>query len=146
MFIGASPSSCGGGIRTTTLAVLLLSLKAYLGGSNHVKVFQRELYQEDIVKALLVFFLAVILIFVSVVALAAIENFSTTEIIFEVCSAFGTTGLSMGITGELSKAGKAIIIAVMLIGRIGLISLLLLFRTRRPEDSFHYVKEHIIIG
>ncbi len=146
MFIGSSPSSCGGGIRTTTLAVLLLSLKAYLEGRNDVKVFQRELYQEDIVKALLVFFLAVMLIFVSVVALAAIESFSSTEIIFEVCSAFGTTGLSMGITGELSKAGKAIIITVMLIGRIGLISLLLLFRTRRPEDSFHYVKEHIIIG
>lgn len=146
MFIGASPSSCGGGIRTTTFAVLLLSLKAYLQGRNDVKVFQRELFQEDIIKSLLVFFLAVMLVVVSVVTMSAIENFSSTEILFEVCSAFGTTGLSMGITGALSAAGKAIIIINMLIGRVGLITLLLLFRTRRPEDSFHYVKEHIIIG
>ncbi|MDD4237690.1 MAG: potassium transporter TrkG [Desulfotomaculaceae bacterium] len=146
MFIGASPSSCGGGIRTTTFAVLLLSLTAYVKGKTNVKVFQRELYQEDIVKSLLVFFLAVMLVVVSVIALSAIENFSSTEILFEVCSAFGTTGLSMGISGELSDAGKAIILTIMLIGRIGLISLLLLFQARRPEDSFHYVKEHIIIG
>lgn len=146
MFIGASPSSCGGGIRTTTFAVLLLSLTAYLKGRTNVKVFQRELYLEDILKSLLVFFLAVMLVVVSVIALSAIENFSSTEILFEVCSAFGTTGLSMGITSVLSNAGKAIIITVMLIGRIGLISLLLLFQARRPEDSFHYVKEHIIIG
>jgi Trk-type K+ transport system membrane component len=146
MFIGASPSSCGGGIRTTTFAVLLLSLKAYLQGRIDVKVFQRELYQEDIIKALLVFFLAVMLVVVSVIALSVVENFSSTEILFEVCSAFGTTGLSMGITSQLSSAGKAIIIANMLIGRIGLITLLLLFRARRPEDSFHYVKEHINIG
>lgn len=146
MFIGASPSSCGGGIRTTTFAVLLLSLKAYLQGRIDVKVFQRELYQEDIIKALVVFFLAVMLVVASVVALSAIESFSSTEILFEVCSAFGTTGLSMGITSKLSSAGKAIIITNMFIGRIGLITLLLLFRARRPEDSFHYVKEHIIIG
>lgn len=146
MFIGASPSSCGGGIRTTTFAVLLLSLKAYLQGRNDVKVFQRELFQEDIIKSLLVFFLAVMLVVVSVVTMSAIETFSSTEILFEVCSGFGTTGLSMGITSALSNAGKAIIITNMLIGRVGLITLLLLFRTRRPEDSFHYVKEHIIIG
>lgn len=146
MFIGASPSSCGGGIRTTTFAVLLLSLVSYLKGRTNVKVFQRELYPEDILKSLLVFFLGVSLVVISVIALSAIENFSTEAILFEVCSAFGTTGLSMGITSQLSNAGKAIIIAIMLIGRIGLISLLLLFQARRAEDSFHYVREHIIIG
>ncbi|MDD2422293.1 MAG: potassium transporter TrkG, partial [Heliobacteriaceae bacterium] len=145
-FIGASPSSCGGGIRTTTFAVLLLTLTAYIRGISEVKVCRRELYREDIMKAFVVFLLAVILVSASVITLSALENFSATEILFEVCSAFGTTGLSLGITGELSRAGKAIIIMNMLIGRIGLVSLLLLFRVRRPEDRYHFVKEHIIVG
>lgn len=146
MFIGASPSSCGGGIRTTTFAVLVLSMVSILRGRENVKVFRRELFQEDIIKALTVFFVAAMLVAAAVITLSAIENFSTMEILFEVCSAFGTTGLSMGITGSLSTAGKAVIILVMFIGRIGLITLLLLFRRRKPEDRYHYVKEHIIIG
>jgi Trk-type K+ transport system membrane component len=146
MFIGASPSSCGGGIRTTTFAVLVLSMTSILRGRNNVKVFRRELYQEDIIKSLTVFFVAVMLVASAVITLSAIEDFSTTEILFEVCSAFGTTGLSMGITESLSTAGKAVIILVMFIGRIGLITLLLLFRRRKPEDRYHYVKEHIIVG
>jgi len=146
MFIGASPSSCGGGIRTTTFAVLVLSLVSVLRGRTSVKVFRRELFQEDIMKALTVFFLAVMLVSIAVIALSAIESFSVTEILFEVCSAFGTTGLSMGITPELSTTGKSVIIFLMFIGRIGIVSLLLLFKKRRPDDRYHYVKEHIIIG
>lgn len=83
---------------------------------------------------------------VAVVTLSAIENFSTTEIVFEICSAFGTTGLSMGITPDLSAAGKMVLIVVMFIGRIGFIPLLFIFRGKRPEDRYHYVKEHIIVG
>lgn len=146
MFIGASPSSCGGGIRTTTFAVLVLSMVSILQGRTAVKVFHRELFQEDIIKALTVFFIAVMLVVGAVITLSAIEDFSTTEILFEVCSAFGTTGLSTGVTGSFSTAGKAIIILMMLIGRISLITLLLVFRRRKPEDRYHYVKEHIIIG
>ncbi|MFX4262395.1 TrkH family potassium uptake protein [Pelotomaculum propionicicum] len=146
MFIGASPSSCGGGIRTTTFAVLVLSMLSIIQGRTSVKVFRRELFQEDIVKALTVFFIAVMLVVAAVITLSAIEDFSTTEILFEVCSAFGTTGLSTGITASLSTAGKTVIILMMLIGRISLITLLLLFRRRKPEDRYHYVKEHIIIG
>lgn len=146
MFIGASPSSCGGGIRTTTFAVLILSMLALLKGRVSVKVFHRELFQEDIIKAFTVFFVAVMLVVAAVIILSVIEDFSTMEILFEVCSAFGTTGLSMGITGDLSTAGKMIIITVMFIGRIGLVTLLFLFRRRKPEDRYHYVKEHIIVG
>lgn len=146
MFIGASPSSCGGGIRTTTFAVLVLSMVSILQGRTAIKVFHRELFQEDIIKALTVFFIAVMLVVAAVITLSAIEEFSTTEILFEVCSAFGTTGLSTGATGSFSTAGKAVIIVMMLTGRISLITLLLLFRRRKPEDRYHYVKEHIIIG
>jgi Trk-type K+ transport system membrane component len=122
MFIGASPSSCGGGIRTTTFAVLVLSMVSILQGRTAVKVFRRELFQEDIIKALTVFFIAVMLVVSAVMTLSAIEDFSTTEILFEVCSAFGTTGLSTGVTGSFSTAGKAVIVLFMLIGRISLIN------------------------
>ncbi len=146
MFIGASPSSCGGGIRTTTFAVLILSLLSFFRGKSSVKIFHRELFQEDIIKAFMVFFIAVILLAAAVIILSAIENFSTTEILFEICSAFGTTGLSMGITANISTAGKVVLIILMFIGRIGFIPLLFLFRGRKPEERYHYVKEHIIVG
>lgn len=146
MFIGASPSSCGGGIRTTTFAVIILAVISFLRGRSSVKVFRRELFSEDIMRAFSVFFVAAMLVFVAIIILMEIEPFSTTEILFEVCSAFGTTGLSMGITEELSTVGKAVIIFLMFIGRIGIISLLLLFQKSRIDERYHYVKERIIIG
>jgi potassium uptake TrkH family protein len=146
MFIGTSPSACGGGIRTTTLAVLVLSVLGALRGQTRVKVFRRELFQEDIMRAFIVFFVGVMLVFGAVIVLLAIEPFLLTEVLFEVCSAFGTTGLSLGITGKLSPPGKAIIIFLMFIGRIGIVSLLLLFQRRRSAEGYHFVKEHIIVG
>ena len=146
MFIGASPSSCGGGIRTTTFAVLALSVAGALRGRTQIKVFRRELYQDDVMRAFIVFFVAAMLVSGAVILLQAMEPFLLKEILFEVCSAFGTTGLSMGITEKLSSSGKAVIIFLMFIGRIGIVSLLLLFQQRRPADGYHFVKEHIIIG
>lgn len=147
MFIGASPSSCGGGIRTTTLAVLIYSITAVVRGKTGVKMFRRELFQEDIMRAHTVFFISVSLVFGSVILLSLLENATIMEILFETCSAFGTTGLSMGITSELSTASKAVIIFLMFIGRIGMVALMLLFRKKKsPEDRYHYVKEHLIIG
>lgn len=146
MFIGASPSSCGGGIRTTTFAVIIISFLAFFRGRNDVKVFRRELFHEDIMKALMVFFVAVLLVFGCVLILAGTEPFTLNEVLFEACSAFGTTGLSMGITSDLSTGGKVVIILLMYIGRIGIVSLLLLFKKRQLTDRYHYVKERIIIG
>ena len=97
-------------------------------------------------RAFIVFFVGVMLVFGAVIVLLAIEPFLLTEVLFEVCSAFGTTGLSLGITGKLSPPGKAIIIFLMFIGRIGIVSLLLLFQRRRSAEGYHFVKEHIIVG
>lgn len=146
MFIGASPSSCGGGIRTTTLAVLIFSMVAVIRGKTSVKLFRRELFQEDIMRANSVFFIAIFLVFSSVILLSTLENVTLMEILFETCSAFGTTGLSLGITAELSTAGKVVLIFLMFVGRIGIVALMLLFHKRNPEDRYHYVKEHLIIG
>ena len=146
MFIGASPSSVGGGIRTTTFALNLLFLYHFARGKRSVKIFNRELHQEDIIKSLVVTLMAIIICFISVIILMATENQPMLAIIFEVSSAFGTTGLSMGITPELSSVGKAVIIILMFIGRVGVISFLLLIAKKTDKESIHYPKERIIIG
>ncbi|MCY8614140.1 TrkH family potassium uptake protein [Bacillus haynesii] len=146
MFIGASPSSVGGGIRTTTFALNLLALFHFARGNKSVKVFKRELHQADLMKSLIVTLMAVILVFGSTLILTVTEKHSLLELLFEVCSAFGTTGLSMGITPDLSTIGKSVIILLMFIGRIGIVTLLYLFGRKEIEANYHYPKERIIIG
>lgn len=146
MFIGASPSSVGGGIRTTTFALNLLFLYHFARGRRSVKVFKRELHQDDIVKSLVVSIMALLICFLAVIILMATENQPMMTIIFEVASAFGTTGLSMGITPELTSTGKIVIISLMFIGRVGVISFLLLIGGRTDKESIHYPKERVIIG
>ena len=97
-------------------------------------------------KSLIVTLMAVILVFVSTLILTVTEKHSLLELLFEVCSAFGTTGLSMGITPDLSTIGKSVIILLMFIGRIGIVTLLYLFGRKEIEANYHYPKERIIIG
>ncbi len=146
MFIGASPSSVGGGIRTTTLFVLVASVFAYMRGHKNVKVFGRELDEIDVTRSFLVFFVAITLVLGAVILLLWIENQPVQHVLFEVCSAFGTTGMSMGITTELSTPGKLILIIMMVIGRIGIINLLLLLKRDERSSRYHYPKERVIIG
>jgi Trk-type K+ transport system membrane component len=147
MFIGASPSSVGGGIRTTTFAVNILFIYHFAKGNRDIKVFKREIHEDDILKSLAITLLAVGMCFISVVTLSITEQeHHIIEIIFEVCSAFGTTGLSMGITPELSNIGKCIIMALMFIGRIGLTSFLYIIGGKEKQPNFHYPKERVIIG
>jgi potassium uptake TrkH family protein len=146
MFIGASPSSVGGGIRTTTLAVIFLKIKAFAMGQPEVKVMNRELHQSDVEKSFIVFTVAIGLVSSIILLLSMTESAPLLPIIFEVTSAFGTTGLSMGITPELSTFGKIIIAILMFIGRIGILSLLFLVKREERKANIHYAKENIIIG
>jgi potassium uptake TrkH family protein len=146
MFIGASPSSVGGGIRTTTFALNLLFLFYFARGYRKIKLFKRELHEEDVIKSLVVTIMAMIICSMAVIALMITQPFTLLQVIFEVCSAFGTNGLSMGITPDLSSIGKMIIIVIMFIGRIGILSFLFLISTKGKEPNFHYPKERIIIG
>ncbi|MEC2078482.1 TrkH family potassium uptake protein [Metabacillus fastidiosus] len=146
MFIGASPSSVGGGIRTTTFALNLLFVYHFAKGNKTIKIFKREIHEDDIRKSVAVTITAFLICFLSVLTLSITENFSLIEILFEVCSAFGTTGLSMGITPELSTIGKSLIISLMFIGRIGVFFLLLLIGSKEKEANYHYPKERVIIG
>ncbi|WP_315906294.1 TrkH family potassium uptake protein [Priestia koreensis] len=146
MFIGASPSSVGGGIRTTTLALNLLFLYHYARGRKHIRVFKREILDEDVRKSLVVTMMAMVLCFTASLVLMTTEPFSPLEIVFEVCSAFGTTGLSMGITADLSVTGKLVIMVLMFIGRIGILSFLFIISGKTAPPNYHYPKERVIIG
>ena len=147
MFIGASPSSAGGGIRTTTFAVMLLTIYNYANGNRTIKIFKREIDEEDIIKSFIVFTTGMILCSGAVIILVYIESgFSLMEILFEVSSAFGTVGLSLGITPELSTVGKVIIMILMFIGKIGMFTFLFFMGGKPIKHAYHYPKERIIIG
>jgi potassium uptake TrkH family protein len=146
MFIGASPSSVGGGIRTTTFVLVILAVYNFAKGKQTIKVFRREIVQEDIMKSFVVLAMAILLYGTAIILLSISEPFSLLQIIFETASAFGTTGLSMGITPDLSTFGKIVIMFLMFVGRIGILSFIFIIRGKQITDSFHYPKERVIIG
>lgn len=146
MFIGASPSSAGGGIRTTTFALVIVFIITYARGGKSIKLFNREVYEDDLMKAVTVTLMAFVLIFTSLLIISLLEPFTIEQILFEVTSAFGTVGLSLGITNKLTVASKLILIILMFIGRVGVISFLLMFKRDRKKANYHYPKERIIIG
>ncbi len=139
MIIGASPSSAGGGIRTTTIAVMFLSIKSFALGKEDVKVFGREIHPDDRQKAFIVLSVFFLLLFIAITLIVAFEgeaDIPLIAIIFETASAFGTCGLSLGITSELSMPSQVVLIVLMLIGRVGLIAFLFSIRKKREEESF----------
>ncbi len=147
MFIGASPSSVGGGIRTTTFAITILFIYSVIRGRKHVYIFGRELYQEDVRKSLAVTLVAGFLSISAIVILMQTETASLIAVIFEVFSAFGTSGLSVGLTPHLSTPGKIIIILLMFIGRVGIMySMLSLRNKNQPKNAIRLPKEKIITG
>jgi Trk-type K+ transport system membrane component len=146
MFVGASPNSTGGGIRTTTLAIIFLAILSYSTGKEHVNAFNREIPPKTVNKAVMIYLFATMLVVFVTLFLSATENFNFLEIIFEVCSAFGTAGLSLGITENLTDVGKVTLIILMFIGRIGIATFLLLFRQRMTPAKVRYPQADIIIG
>lgn len=152
MFVGASPGSTGGGIKTVTLGVVLVSLGAMLRNRPHVSVFGRRLPREVLNKAIAIFCLALLWVFVFTLLLCVTEsNYDHgsnvfIKILFEVTSAFGTVGLSTGITPYLSLMGKVLIIITMFVGRIGPLTLALAVALREQAPSLRYPEEKVMVG
>ncbi|WP_096435991.1 TrkH family potassium uptake protein [Alteribacter populi] len=149
MIIGASPSSVGGGIRTTTLAVMFLTIRSFAMGRSDVKAFGREIHPEDRQKAFIVLSVFVVGLFSSIVLIAHFEDmnqFNLMPIIFEASSAFGTCGLSMGITADLSLPSQVTLMVLMFIGRVGLVAFLFSIRRQEQKTHYKYPTERIIIG
>ena len=157
MFFGASPGSCGGGLKTTTLAVLGLYSLERLKGGDRVSLFKRTIPQKAVDKAVSLFLLAITLIMVMLFAILVVQEprVGAPDVprhflayLFEVVSAFGTVGLSMGVTPVLAPVGKALIILLMLIGRLGVptFTYLLLRSNSVRSKGFHYAEERIMLG
>lgn len=150
MFIGSSPSSVGGGIRTTTFAILILFLLNFSNNNEKtsIKAFNREIHTTDVQRSFAVFTMAGILTFAGTITILVVENgkLSFLQAFFEVMSAFGTCGLSLGVTDDISGMSKVVLMILMFIGRVGLISFIIMIGGRREPDKYHYPKERIQIG
>ncbi len=146
MFIGASPGGTGGGTKTSTIAVLLATIRSILRGRPNVELFKRTIPTDIVNKAICVVLLSLGLIFLSSVAISALEHQPLTEVLFECVSAFGTVGLSRGLTQHLTIASKLIIITTMFFGRIGPLTLGLAIGQRSRETAYAYPSERVVIG
>ncbi len=149
MFIGGSPGSTAGGIKTVTLAVVIMTAVAALRKRGEVEMFRRSVRVTVVGRAITVTLLFVAVLFTATLALAITENsngFSLMDIAFEAGSALGTVGLTTGITSFLTTAGKLIIIAVMLIGRLGPLTLLAALTFNIKPGRYNYPEEAIIVG
>ena len=146
MFIGASPGGTGGGIRTTTFVAVTAGALSSLRGRREVTLFKRRISSSLIYRALTLTLTAIVLIIIITIGLLIFEKISFRDAIFEAISAFGTVGLSTGITSEMSVYGKVILILGMFIGRIGIITLSVAIAIRSTVDKIIYPEDSIIIG
>lgn len=154
MFIGASPASCGGGIKTVTLAVVIAFIKSKVNDSANVNLFYNTLPFRIISKAIIivVFSILVVVFFSFLVSIVELQNSSFSEnsgrfieIFFEVVSAFGTVGLSTGITAELSSVSRVLLSIVMLIGRVGPLTLAVVVASK-DQINIKYAEDNILVG
>lgn len=145
MFIGASPGSTGGGIKTSSFFVMVQEIRS-IYNKKPVQAFHRSISHQNISKAFQITFLSIGVVCIAVVAMCILEpEYSLMQILFEVISAFGTVGLSTGITPELGMAGKIVIILVMFTGRVGAMTLISMW-TNRKEPNARYSEETVMIG
>jgi Trk-type K+ transport system membrane component len=148
MWIGASPGSTGGGIKTTTFSIALLTLFNLMKGKEKVEIFKREISQDSIKKALMVILSSILFLGFSVILLIWLEpDKEAMNLIFEAVSALGTVGLSMDVTGHLGSGGKVIIISLMFIGRIGVLTFFMAFiRSKQHVQKYALPKTEIMVG
>ncbi len=148
MFIGASPGSTGGGIKTTTFALLFQSVKATLRGRDRVEFFDRTVPNLTVVRAVAIIVISLIIVSFFILLMMRLEpEHDFLSLFFEVVSAFATVGLSLGITPYLSVAGKIALIFLMFVGRVGPLTLALaLGQKKKQVGNLEYPEGRIMIG
>jgi trk system potassium uptake protein TrkH len=154
MFIGAASGSCGGGIKVGTFATLMTLGVSRLRGYDRPLIFRRTISTTSVGRAVSVLMVSVTVIVAATLALLGLEGGNVPyalsrarfmEVFFEVVSAFGTVGLSMGITDQLGTASKLVVTAVMFIGRLGPL-VIVMAMSRRHALGYHFAEENIMIG
>lgn len=146
MFIGAGPASTSGGIKVTTFAVLGYAMWSEVRGDSDINVFNRRLPIAVVRQAMTVALLSVGTVFAAAILLTATSPFGFTQTLFEATSAFGTVGLSTGITNALPAFGKLLLVVVMLTGRIGPVTFVTALALRQRKRAYRFPEERPIIG
>ena len=147
MFIGASPSGTGGGIKTTTFRILFNATKSVLQGKNNVILYQREVPSTLILKAVAVVFGTAASVVLVTIIISSIEHqFDLLPILFEVISAFATVGLSTGITSSFAVASKVVLVFAMYVGRVSILILIAAIIGDPSPSTLHYPEENLLVG
>lgn len=146
MVVGASPSSTGGGLKTTTFAVLLWSAWTELRQEDDVRLWGRQVPFATIRRALTLAFLYLFTLFIASAILSVAEELPYSSLVFEAVSALGTVGLTRGITSEMSAAGKMVLILLMFWGRVGLLTFSYSVIPREKRAEVHFPETGIPIG
>ena len=146
MLIGASPGGTGGGMKTTTAALVFISLYNTFKGNSKVLLFNREIIQNNVLKAFTIMFSFIAISIVAATWLTATDNATLESAFFEVASALGTVGLSLGISSNATDAGKIILIICMFVGRIGPFTMFLFLLGKEKSSRLEYPQERVILG
>jgi trk system potassium uptake protein TrkH len=146
MFIGASPGGTGGGIKTTSLALLWLTFRNLVAGRSKIEVGGRTVPDDTVFRASAIFTGAAAVVAVAFGLLLMSETLPFQNLLFETVSAFGTVGLSTGVTPHLSPVGKLVIIVLMYIGRLGPLTLALIVRSRQSRLQIQYPQARVMVG
>lgn len=145
MFVGASPGSTGGGVKTTSMFTAIKATFSLLLGKR-TTAFKREISQESVMKAFFVIIISILLVLGGTLILSITDpEFTMDKLLYETVSAYATVGLTMGITPYISFAGKIVLIALMFLGRVGFMTIISAFAVRRPSQVT-LIEEKIIIG
>lgn len=147
MFIGGSPGGTAGGIKTTTIAVIIACVACRLRGKTRTEVYGRHISREIIVQATMIVVANVSVLFIGIFALSLTEPFDFSQICFEVTSALATVGLTTGITPHLSVFGKIVITLLMYVGRVGIMTTLMSFTGKHTfGESIELPEGHVMVG
>jgi len=146
MFVGTAPTSTGGGIKVTTLALVAFIVVAQVRGQDRITLFWRTLPRPLVARALSVLALASLLVLLSTLALMVSDGLELLPALFEVTSAFGTVGLTLDVTSNLSTFGKVLISVIMFLGRVGPITFIVALAARQRTPRYKYPEEDIAIG
>ena len=146
MFVGGSAGSTAGGIKVATLGIIVAAVFSALKGKAHIEVAGREIRRSEADKALAVAFLAACIIFLAAVIISAIEDELFLSLLFEVTSAFGTTGLTTGITAHHETPTMLLLTVLMFVGRLGPLTLALALMQRSKVDRLRLPEEPVRIG
>ncbi len=147
MWIGASPASTGGGIKTNTFAIAVLNFISLAKGKTKIEVFRREISEVSVRRAFAVISLSLIVIGLGIIFVSAFDSDKKLlDIAFECFSAYSTVGLSLGITAKLSAYSKIVIIAIMFIGRVSMLTLLIALFKKVKQNNYKYPVEEITIN